>query len=130
MHYDPNPEPVVAFVDAGLLERVVTNLLENSLRYQRTGPIQVWTAHSSGGATISIRDTGPGVKRKDRQAIFQPFQRKDDTTTNDGVGLGLAVARGLTEAMNGTVTPSETPGGGLTMTVEVPVVDAAKMERT
>lgn len=130
VHYDPNPEPVVAFVDAGLLERVVTNLLENSLRYQRTGPIQVWTAHSSGGATISIRDTGPGVKRKDRQAIFQPFQRKDDTTTNDGVGLGLAVARGLTEAMNGTVTPSETPGGGLTMTVEVPVVDAAKMERT
>ena len=72
------------------------------------------------GVSIKIVDTGPGVKRKDREAIFQPFQRKGDTSTSDGVGLGLAVARGLAEAMNGIVVPAETPGGGLTMTVTVP----------
>ena len=119
--YTPAAEPVLACVDPGLLERVVTNLLENSLRYQRTGRVRLSTEPDAEGISIKIVDTGPGVKRKDREAIFQPFQRKGDTSTSDGVGLGLAVARGLAEAMNGIVTPSETPGGGLTMTVTVPL---------
>ena len=123
--YQPDGAPVLANVDAGLLERVVTNLLENSLRYQRRGAVRVGTNSSADGVSITIVDTGPGVKRKDREAIFQPFQRKDDSSTSDGVGLGLAVARGLAEAMGGIVTPSETPGGGLTMTVTVPASPTA-----
>ena len=123
--YQPDGAPVLARVDAGLLERVVTNLLENSLRYQRRGAVRVGTNISADGVSITIVDTGPGVKRKDREAIFQPFQRKDDSSTSDGVGLGLAVARGLAEAMGGIVTPSETPGGGLTMTVTVPASPTA-----
>lgn len=53
--------------------------------------------------------------------MFRPFQRLGDRTPG-GTGLGLAIARGLTEAMQGSVTPSETPGGGLTMQVDLPVM--------
>jgi signal transduction histidine kinase len=74
-------------------------------------------------STILLRviDTGPGVAAKDRDRMFAPFQRLDDRTSGAGVGLGLALARGFTEAMGGTITPSDTPGGGLTMTVSLPV---------
>ena len=54
--------------------------------------------------------------------MFVPFQRLGDTDNTTGVGLGLALSRGLTEAMGGTLTAEDTPGGGLTMTVSVPVV--------
>jgi len=52
--------------------------------------------------------------------MFRPFQRLGDTDNTTGVGLGLALARGLTEAMGGTLEPDETPGGGLTMTLSLP----------
>ena len=54
--------------------------------------------------------------------MFVPFQRLGDTDNTTGVGLGLALSRGLTEAMGGTLTADDTPGGGLTMTVSVPAV--------
>jgi two-component system, OmpR family, sensor histidine kinase KdpD len=52
--------------------------------------------------------------------MFVPFQRLGDTDNTTGVGLGLALSRGLTEAMGGTLEPDETPGGGLTMTLSLP----------
>jgi two-component system sensor histidine kinase KdpD len=54
--------------------------------------------------------------------MFVPFQRLGDTDNTTGVGLGLALSRGLTEAMGGTLTAEDTPGGGLTMTISVPAV--------
>ena len=66
-------------------------------------------------------DRGPGIPEKERDRMFVPFQRLGDTDNTTGVGLGLALSRGLTEAMGGTLTAEDTPGGGLTMTVSVPV---------
>ena len=76
---------------------------------------------------MSVIDHGPGVAPERLDEIFAPFQHFGDRSRT-GVGLGLAIARGFTEAMGGTLTPSRTPGGGLTMTVtlgvwNVPAVD-------
>ncbi len=105
-----------AYVDAGLLERVVANLVANALRH--SDPVSV--EGESHGARVELRvvDHGPGVEQHDRARIFEPFQRRGDSGT--GVGLGLAVARGLTEAQGGTLEAASTPGGGLTMVLELP----------
>ncbi len=105
-----------AYVDAGLLERVVANLVANALRHSDA----VMVEGSVDGARVELRvvDRGPGVAPEDRARIFEPFQRRGDTGT--GVGLGLAVARGLTEAQGGTLEAESTPGGGLTMVLELP----------
>ena len=75
---------------------------------------------AGGGVQLRIIDHGPGLPAADRDRIFAPFQRLNDTS-DTGLGLGLAIARGFTEAMSGRLTPSDTPGGGLTMTVDLPV---------
>ncbi len=67
---------------------------------------------------LRVADRGPGVPGPGRDRIFEPFQRLGEAGT--GVGLGLTVSRGLTEAMHGTLESEETPGGGLTMAISVP----------
>jgi K+-sensing histidine kinase KdpD len=116
----PDDLPLV-LIDPGLLESVITNLVDNAHRYSPPGTaVQVHgSVESSGAVVLRIADSGPGVATKDRDRMFTPFQRLDDRSSG-GVGLGLALARGFTEAMGGSITPSETPGGGLTMTLSLP----------
>ncbi|RSM43675.1 histidine kinase, partial [Actinoplanes sp. ATCC 53533] len=81
----------------------------------------VITASSLGGAVeIRVIDHGPGIPEDRWDDVFLPFQRFGDRDNHTGVGLGLALSRGLTEAMGGTLTPEETPGGGLTMILSLP----------
>ena len=107
--------------DPGLLERVVVNLVANALRYSPAGHPPVVTA-STLGSTVELRvvDHGPGIPPDRWTDVFLPFQRLGDRDNHTGVGLGLALSRGLTEAMGGTLTPEETPGGGLTMILALP----------
>jgi two-component system, OmpR family, sensor histidine kinase KdpD len=70
---------------------------------------------------VRVVDRGPGIPPADRDRVFLPFQRLGDRSTGAGVGLGLAVARGFTLAMGGRLTVEETPGGGTTMVVTLPV---------
>jgi two-component system sensor histidine kinase KdpD len=108
-------------VDPAILERVIVNLTENALRYSPPGQPPLLTASSLGDRVeLRVVDRGPGIPEKD--GMFVPFQRLGDTDNTTGVGLGLALSRGLTEAMGGTLTAEDTPGGGLTMTVSVPAV--------
>ncbi|MBW8482212.1 sensor histidine kinase [Actinomadura parmotrematis] len=112
--------PVLA--DAGLLERALANVAENAVRHNGgAAPVELAAAAAPGGrVAITVADHGPGVPAADRAAMFAPFQRLGDVPRGDGVGLGLAVARGLTEAMGGALTAAATPGGGLTMVFELP----------
>jgi two-component system, OmpR family, sensor histidine kinase KdpD len=112
-------------VDPGLLERIVVNLVANALRHSPAGRAPMVTA-SALGDTVEIRviDHGPGIPRDRWADVFLPFQRLGDRDNHTGVGLGLALSRGLSEAMGGTLTPEETPGGGLTMTLALPSASA------
>jgi two-component system sensor histidine kinase KdpD len=110
-------------VDPGILERVIFNLVANSLRYSPPGSPPLLTA-SALGARIELRviDRGPGIPEEQAGRMFVPFQRLGDTDNTTGIGLGLALSRGLAEAMDGTLEPEDTPGGGLTMALSLPAV--------
>jgi two-component system sensor histidine kinase KdpD len=107
--------------DPAILERVVVNLAENALRYSPAGKPPLIAASSLGDRVeLRVVDRGSGIADGDKEQMFVPFQRLGDTDNTTGVGLGLALSRGLTEAMGGTLTAEDTPGGGLTMTVSLP----------
>ncbi|WP_328596568.1 ATP-binding protein [Aeromicrobium yanjiei] len=113
-------ESLVALADPGLLERVVANICENAIKYSPPpAPITVDGSRTSRGVVIRIADSGPGIAEENHERLFAPFQRLGDVPAGDGVGLGLAVAQGLTEAMGGTLTAEDTPGGGLTFVLEL-----------
>jgi two-component system sensor histidine kinase KdpD len=105
--------------DAGLLERVVANLVTNAVRASGGETVRVLAHVLPDSVEVLVVDRGPGVSEAMRERMFEPFQRLDDTSPG-GLGLGLAVARGLTEAMGGTLTAEDTPGGGLTMVLSIP----------
>src|SRR5664280_343247 len=120
---DVPPELPEVLADPGLLERVLANLVQNALRHSPQGsPVRL--AGSAHGSAVELRviDRGPGIPETEREQAFAPFQRRDDlsTSTSAGVGLGLAIARGFTEAMAGTLSMDDTPGGGLTMVISLP----------
>jgi K+-sensing histidine kinase KdpD len=103
--------------DSGLLERVVANLVANARRFAVTKPVSVRARRNGDTVELQVVDDGPGVAVEDHERMFAPFQRLGDKSTGAGVGLGLAIARGFTESMGGTLAPSTAAGGGLVMTV-------------
>ncbi|HET7477027.1 MAG TPA: DUF4118 domain-containing protein [Dermatophilaceae bacterium] len=121
----PDDLPLI-LADSGLLERVIANLIANACRYSPADrPVQlharVGRSNGHRAVLLSVSDHGPGVTPAHWEQMFQPFQRLGDRDNRTGVGLGLAIARGFCEAMGATITPSTTDGGGLTMTVAVPM---------
>ena len=114
----PHGLPLV-LADVGLAERVVANLVDNALRHSGRGTnVLVTAARRSGSVVVSVIDSGPGVPAAQRAQLFAPYQRLGDRSSG-GLGLGLSVARGFTEAMGGRLEPAATPGGGLTMDVHL-----------
>lgn len=106
--------------DIGLLERVLANLLDNALRHSVRAPVRVTAERDGEEVQIAVVDHGPGVEAGEEDAIFEPFQRLGDRDNTTGVGLGLSVVRGFVEAMGGRVHAEPTPGGGLTVLVDLP----------
>lgn len=115
----PDHLPLVD-ADPVLLERALANLVDNALSWAPSDTAVVVEA-AAVGARVDIRvvDRGPGIDPRDRDRVFLPFQRLGDSPNGAGVGLGLALARGFVEAMDGEITVEDTPGGGTTMTVSV-----------
>lgn len=109
-----------AMADPGLLERVLANLIDNALRYAPESLVRVNAGIVGRKVLITVVDEGPGVPRGIEEQLFEPFRRLGDRANRSGVGLGLSVARGFVEAMAGTVSATDTPGGGLTVIVELP----------
>jgi two-component system sensor histidine kinase KdpD len=102
--------------DAQLLERAVANVLSNALTHSPEGrKVRVEAGTVGGRVDLRVIDQGSGVPPAQRAHMFRPFQRLGDAQNGNGVGLGLAVARGFMEAMGGEISVDDTPGGGLTV---------------
>ncbi|GIG25763.1 sensor histidine kinase [Cellulomonas denverensis] len=112
--------PLVA-ADPALLRRVLVNTLANAVQVSPDRRVRVSTSSFGDRVEIRVIDHGPGVAPERQDELFVPFQRLGDTDNLTGLGLGLALSRGFTEGMGGTLAPEDTPGGGLTMVVSLPV---------
>lgn len=112
--------------DPGLLERVVANVIDNAQRHgspgnQHPGPIAVRASSYADSVQLRIVDHGAGLPKGTAEQVFTPFQQLSDRPTR-GLGLGLSVARGFTDAMGGDIHAEDTPGGGLTVVITLPAV--------
>ncbi len=111
--------------DAGLLERALGNVVENALHHNPEGArVRVTGGCVGEGAAqrvvVRVVDRGIGIPDDAKVVAFKAFQRGGDAPSGQGVGLGLAVARGLVESFDGTLEADDTPGGGLTMVFSLP----------
>lgn len=108
--------------DPALLERAIANLVDNALAWSpKATPVRVEAGIVGDEVHVRVVDRGPGIKPEDRDRVFRPFQRLGDRSNGAGVGLGLAVAKGFIDAVGAELTVDDTPGGGTTMTVAVPL---------
>jgi two-component system sensor histidine kinase KdpD len=120
----PDDLPLVR-TDPVLLERVLANLFANALAHSPDGRPPVLHAYPAGDTVLlEVTDHGPGVADEFKLRMFEPFERLGERTSGTGVGLGLAVAKGFLAAMGGTIVATDTPGGGLTVQVILPVAAA------
>ncbi|GAA4887163.1 sensor histidine kinase KdpD [Saccharopolyspora cebuensis] len=131
---DESLPPVLA--DAGLLERVVANVVQNALRYGRPAGGRVVVRASAHAERVELRvvDRGPGLPGGTAERVFAPFERLGDRGARGdagapGVGLGLNVAHGFMTAMGGGIAAEDTPGGGLTIVLSLPAVLGAGGQR-
>ena len=118
---DEDLPPIVA--DAVQLEQVFVNLLENACRFAGGMPVVVLVRRVASRIIVRVVDQGPGVSPGDRERIFEPFYRGDQTGAArwKGSGLGLAIARGFLEANGGTISVDSLPGQGASFVVELPL---------
>jgi two-component system sensor histidine kinase KdpD len=132
---DVDEQLPAVLADAGLLERVVANVVDNALRHGKgrvmpgEPPVAVRASAYGGQVELRIVDHGRGLPKNSADTVFAPFQRLGDRDATTGVGLGLSVAKGFTEAMGGTIRAEDTPGGGLTVVISLPASPPAEEDR-
>jgi signal transduction histidine kinase/DNA-binding response OmpR family regulator/streptogramin lyase len=110
-----------------LIERIVTNLVSNAIKYTpEGGRVQVALRHDAEMLWLSVSDDGPGIPPEDQAAVFEPFHRLSESTP--GSGIGLAVVRESAVALGGSVTLDSAPGEGSTFSVRLPQCPAPRRE--
>ena len=122
--------PIVAEVPQGLpairgdaerLRQVFVNLVDNAVKYSPAGQeVAVRVGQSDGHVVVAVSDKGPGIASQDQRMIFEKFGRVASGSSKPGTGLGLFIARSITEAHGGSLEVSSAPGRGATFTVRLP----------
>ena len=122
------PGPVLASGEPGLLRSAVENVVRNAVRHTGEGTaVEITVEHrtdaGSPEAVIEVRDHGPGLPEDQLERIFEPFYRVDDARerSSGGTGLGLAIAKRAVMQHGGRIRATAAPGGGLIVTIRLPV---------
>ena len=116
----PDDLPLV-LADPGLLERVFFNLIDNAMKHGGDGQITVSAFAGDTSTKIEVSDSGPGVTEEQRGRLFEPFEGGTDRSSSGGLGLGLSIAKGFIEAMDGAMVADTAPTGGLTIRIRLPL---------
>ena len=117
------PDLPPADIDAPRMAQVVGNLLSNAIKYTATGGVAVSATAGDGAIRIAVADTGPGIPAAEQAQVFEPFYRGAAARTTEGLGVGLAIARSLTEAHGGRLTIDSAPGRGSVFTIDLPIMN-------
>ena len=129
---EDTPRPV--YGDKERLHQVLVNLTNNAIKFTDAGDIQVRIGSANGDYAhhwaMEVSDTGPGISEKDRELVFTPFRRVDDSMTREhtGVGLGLSIVKQLVELMDGDIILESDVGRGSTFTVVLPLQQEQRRE--
>ena len=112
--------------DLSAVERILVNLLSNASKY--TPPddvVEITLAPDDESAVLTVADHGPGIPEAEREKVFELFYRINDVAARStrGVGIGLALARQLVGQLDGTITVGDTPGGGASFRVTIPLAN-------
>ena len=107
--------------DRGKTDQALQNILDNSLKFTRTGEVVVSVLADDARVDIAVRDTGPGIPPRDLPRIFERFYKVDRSRGGQpGSGLGLSIARHLVELQGGTIVAESNPGAGTVVRVRLP----------
>jgi signal transduction histidine kinase len=114
------PEPVVGQWDRSRLEQVVTNLVDNALKYGPGKPLELHLQVRDGLAVLTVSDQGIGIEAHNLTRIFNRFERAVSERNYGGLGLGLYISREIVEAMGGSIRVESQPSVRTSFTVELP----------
>lgn len=123
LHYECHDPPPPVYLDREKIDRVLTNLIRNAIKFTEEGGITVRLGRSNGSAVISVEDTGIGIPAGQVTTIFERFQQVDSTSTRryEGTGLGLTIVKESVEIQQGTVEVESELGRGTVFTVRLPL---------
>lgn len=123
--HEPTPGVGKVVADPDHLARVVTNLVDNAIKYGGDSDVELVTAVAKGEVHLSVIDHGPGIPYEQHDRMFDRFTQLQPhaTRSKGGAGLGLSIVKGLVVAMDGRVWFEPTVGGGATFTVSIPTAD-------
>lgn len=112
---------ITALGDADRIRQIVVNILENAVKFTRTGHIKFLASHEEGTLSVHVKDTGIGMDENTTQRIFQPFERAAPDLDSEGFGLGLSITKGLVNLFGGRLSVSSQVGKGSEFKVEIPL---------
>jgi len=121
MTVDMNGSIPKLLADADKVEQVITNLIENAVKYTPGGEVQITAVASSLLVKVSVSDEGEAIPLEQRKRIFDKFFRSERPGNPSGTGLGLFISKGLIEAHGGDIWVEEAPGGGSKFVFTLPL---------
>jgi two-component system phosphate regulon sensor histidine kinase PhoR len=118
---EPSEDDARVLGDRGKTDQALQNIVDNALKFTRSGEVVVTTSADDGRVEIAVRDTGSGIPARDLPRIFERFYKVDRARGGQpGSGLGLSIARHLVELQGGTITAESNPGVGTVVRVRLP----------